>query len=292
MRLNPDTRSMDDISDDFEEEHGPSTSVHPDAHFTLENRTKGFYPLPTRATNGKSEESSYASDDGEEEEEADGFIKVPEELAVVEEGQDLLAILLARELGRSGSGKSQVSSELQKYLNARKSQPAFRASRQNGFRGTSVTRSYQSRELACQEEIADALARIGDALEADQELNTILASDGQDFTYETLRNVAKTLFANGINWGRIVALLFFACKMVRNKLSQSLENSPFGSPWIKDILRWAGQIMRTYIAWWIVRRGGWQAVMEWFGPAWSQIGLAFGGFCTVCVIIWKTHQLA
>lgn len=34
-------------------------------------------------------------------------------------------------------------------------------------------------------------------------------------SWETFRNVAATLFRDEINWGRIVALFYFACKMVR-----------------------------------------------------------------------------
>lgn len=275
---------MDEMSEEFEEGDGPSSSIQSNGHTDLKNSVNGFCSLQKRTAKAKSEESSYASDDGYEDE-ADSSPHAPEEDAVVEEGQDLLALLLARELKRNGRGNTRERSELQKYLNSRKTNRTFSVTRQNGAFGRTI-RTCQSKELARQEEIVDALARIGDALEADQELNTILANDGQDFTYETLRNVAKTLFEGGINWGRIVALLFFACKMVRNKLSQSLD----GTPWMRDILSWAGQILRTYVACWILRRGGWQAVMEWFGPAWSQVCLALGGFCTVCVIIWKTHQ--
>ncbi|OQV18476.1 putative Apoptosis regulator BAX [Hypsibius exemplaris] len=190
---------------------------------------------------------------------------------VVDEGRDLLQRLMIRELSKDDGGgaeHAETQRMIRLYLQRN-------AAQHGGV--------YQDKGVVQQDQIVDALSRIGDALEADRELNRLVFLVEPEASWETFQNVARRLFADGINWGRIVALFFFACKMVK----RSIDSVPL----VSQILEWVSGIVKAYIANWVLRRGGWRAVMEWFGPKWSQIGMAFGGFCMVSAVILSCHHV-
>jgi apoptosis regulator BAX len=105
-----------------------------------------------------------------------------------------------------------------------------------------------------------------------------------DSPYETFSDVAKELFADGVyNWGRIVTLFYFTYKLIlkvnrivdrysRSLSFQSLRDEP--ASFLRVLIEWTVRFVREIVAPWIVRKGGWVSVTEWYlsigGPFFSS----------------------
>ncbi|ESO84988.1 hypothetical protein LOTGIDRAFT_57281, partial [Lottia gigantea] len=76
-----------------------------------------------------------------------------------------------------------------------------------------------------------------------------------DTAYEAFEGVAKKLFANEMNWGRIVMLLFFGYRMAMSVLRTHFDQfSSFLSRITTYVVRF---IISERIAQWIAEHGGW-----------------------------------
>uniref|UniRef100_A0A3Q3GAP6 Zgc:153993 n=1 Tax=Labrus bergylta TaxID=56723 RepID=A0A3Q3GAP6_9LABR len=68
--------------------------------------------------------------------------------------------------------------------------------------------------------------------------------------------VARNNFADGINWGRVVALFHLAYRLIYKAItSNHLEN-------IKIIFSWFLQVIREQLHTWLVQQGGWEGVIR------------------------------
>ncbi|NXG50664.1 BAX regulator, partial [Psilopogon haemacephalus] len=63
--------------------------------------------------------------------------------------------------------------------------------------------------------LGECLRRIGDELDSNTELQSMIEEVGCQAPKEVFFRVAREMFSDGnFNWGRVVALFYFACKLV------------------------------------------------------------------------------
>ncbi|DBA13427.1 TPA: hypothetical protein GDO54_018631, partial [Pyxicephalus adspersus] len=69
---------------------------------------------------------------------------------------------------------------------------------------------------------------------------------------EVFFRVATEMFADGnFNWGRVVALFYFACKLVLKALCTRVPQM------IRTIIDWTIEYLREHVVQWIRDQGGW-----------------------------------
>ena len=113
-------------------------------------------------------------------------------------------------------------------------------------------------------DIATTLRRIGDDISHNVELNNFIEQVPVQSTKEIFMKVCLQIFQDGdLNWGRVVALFYFAYRLIVRTLSRGLDCVP----WVQDMLSWAGDVLVKHVARWILSRGGWNMIKEYFGPS-------------------------
>ncbi|XP_054850884.1 apoptosis regulator BAX-like isoform X2 [Eublepharis macularius] len=69
---------------------------------------------------------------------------------------------------------------------------------------------------------------------------------------KVLAEVSETMFASGINWGRIVVFFYFAYRVIAQSSSSCFQS----------VLDWAMAFLRDHLAAWIQQQGGWRETRE------------------------------
>ncbi|XP_041365419.1 apoptosis regulator BAX-like [Gigantopelta aegis] len=134
-------------------------------------------------------------------------------------------------------------------------------------------------------EIARALRCIGDQLDGDVRLQNAINRVAPDASRSTLMNVAQQIFADGIfNWGRVTALFYLAYKLAVKALDRI--------PLIRATINVIVDFIRDKVARWIIERGGWEAIVEYFGTPAKQVMLVFGAgvVLSIGIYLWKGIQ--
>ncbi|CAG5134679.1 unnamed protein product [Candidula unifasciata] len=133
-------------------------------------------------------------------------------------------------------------------------------------------------------EIARALKCIGDDLDRDQKLQELVTKVPPEAERQTLLNVASRIFEDGIfNWGRVVALFYFAYKVCVKALDRI--------PLIRAVINLIVEFMRDRVVQWILERGGWEAIREYFGSSGKQFALVIGAGVAACagVLLYRNY---
>lgn len=128
--------------------------------------------------------------------------------------------------------------------------------------------------------LSECLRKIGDELDGNMELQRMIDQVPTSSPKEVFFQVACQMFADGaFNWGRVVALFYFACKLVLKAL---ISNVP---QLIRTIFNWTMDYLRDNLLQWIRDQGGWESL---FGtPTWQTIGIFVAGILTASLTFWK-----
>ncbi|XP_051560688.1 apoptosis regulator BAX isoform X2 [Myxocyprinus asiaticus] len=100
-------------------------------------------------------------------------------------------------------------------------------------------------------EVVDQLLRIADDLNRNAELQHLINTVEANCAQDVFKTVARSIFEDGINWGRVVALFHLAFKLIFKALTQNHLDI------IRRIISWVLQFIRENISAWIRQQGGW-----------------------------------
>ncbi|XP_038608769.1 apoptosis regulator BAX [Tachyglossus aculeatus] len=131
--------------------------------------------------------------------------------------------------------------------------------------------------------LSECLRRIGDELDNNMELQRMIESVDTASPRDVFFRVAAEMFADGtFNWGRVVALFYFACKLVLRALCTKVPEL------IRTIVGWTLDFLRERLLGWIQAQGGWDGLLSYFGkPTWQTLTIFAAGVLTASLTIWK-----
>ncbi|CAF0872747.1 unnamed protein product [Adineta steineri] len=138
------------------------------------------------------------------------------------------------------------------------------------------------------QQIAYRLRIIGDELDADQRISSMVDQVPINSPYETFSDVAKELFYDGIyNWGRIVTLFYFTYKLIL----KSLQDEP--SSVLHVLVEWTVRFVKEIIAPWIIRKGGWLVVLRDAVPQsrLTTIGVFLSGMVATFMVLYFFRRI-
>lgn len=132
-------------------------------------------------------------------------------------------------------------------------------------------------------QVGRQLARIGDDINSrySDEFNDMIRQlrITEDTAYSVFERIANKIFAEGINWGRIAALLCFAYRIVKKVMFE--KASQIGQ-FVKLIIHHVVRFIREKIVSWIVQRGGWGDALNYRLP--SNLTY-FGGIGILALVV-------
>ncbi|XP_077375449.1 apoptosis regulator BAX [Festucalex cinctus] len=109
-------------------------------------------------------------------------------------------------------------------------------------------------------EVVEQLLKIADELNRNAELQRLINQVQGNCAQDIFMKVARSIFADGINWGRVVALFHLAYRLIYKALTTNhLEN-------IGIIISWVLQVIKEQLYYWLVQQGGWEGVIH----GWSR----------------------
>ena len=121
------------------------------------------------------------------------------------------------------------------------------------------------------------LRRIAAEISENQTIERFVESVPVYASKELFFEVCHRVFEDGIvNWGRIVMILYFGCRLIIRSLSQTTQTTQ-DTTWVKDMLRWVVDFIIKQYAKWILSRGGWGMIKEWAKFSDSVWSLLFAG---------------
>ncbi|XP_077420988.1 apoptosis regulator BAX [Vanacampus margaritifer] len=115
-------------------------------------------------------------------------------------------------------------------------------------------------------EVVEQLLKIADELNRNAELQRLINQVQGNCAQDIFMKVARNIFADGINWGRVVALFHLAYRLIYKALTTNhLEN-------IRLIISWVLQVIKEQLYYWLVQQGGWEGVIHGW-PRWRTFTL-------------------
>lgn len=131
--------------------------------------------------------------------------------------------------------------------------------------------------------LAQCLQQIGDELDNNTQLQSMINDSALQPTKEVFVKVAYEIFSDGkFNWGRVVALFYFACRLVIKALLTKVPDI------IRTIITWTIDYLQDHVINWIREQGGWEGIRSHFGtPTWQTLGVFLAGVLTTVLVIRK-----
>lgn len=107
-------------------------------------------------------------------------------------------------------------------------------------------------------EVVEQLLKIADDLNRNVEFQRLINQVQGNCAQDIFMQVARSIFADGINWGRVVALFHLAYRLIHKALTTNhLEN-------IRRVISWVLQVIREQLYGWLIQQGGWEGVIRGF----------------------------
>ncbi|XP_051571167.1 apoptosis regulator BAX-like isoform X1 [Myxocyprinus asiaticus] len=158
--------------------------------------------------------------------------------------------------------------------------------RRHGYCDAVVTRSQLGGGELCDpshKRLAQCLQQIGDELDGNVQLQSMLNDSALPPTKDVFIKVAREIFSDGkFNWGRVVALFYFACRLVIKAISTKIPDI------IRTIISWTMSYIQEHVINWIREQGGWEGIRSYFGtPTWQTVGVFLAGVLTTVLVIRK-----
>lgn len=136
-------------------------------------------------------------------------------------------------------------------------------------------------------DVAKALIRIADEIDADEAFNRQMVSITPDMANKSLfMTVALEVFDGGnvITWGRIVSIFHFAYRLALKSLGEIDSCIKI----VRRCVEWIVEFIRNHIAAWIINQGGWEAVIECIStPQFQLVSFLSLTIATIAWIYWR-----
>ncbi|KAK1798262.1 hypothetical protein P4O66_006736 [Electrophorus voltai] len=129
-------------------------------------------------------------------------------------------------------------------------------------------------------EVVDQLLRIADDLNRNAELQHLINTVEANCAQDVFMTVARNIFTDGINWGRVVALFHLAYRLIYKALTQQHFEV------IRTIISWVLQFIRENISSWIRQQGGWEGVIRSVSR-WRTVALVAAVAFVAAVVYWR-----
>ncbi|XP_061837902.2 apoptosis regulator BAX-like isoform X1 [Nerophis lumbriciformis] len=130
-------------------------------------------------------------------------------------------------------------------------------------------------------ELGQCLQKIGDEMDGNVELNRMIEKCSPN--KELFMKVALEIFSDKkFNWGRVVTLFYFACRLVIKALLNKVPDI------IRTIINWTVDYLRENVLNWIRDQGGWEGIRAYFGtPTWQMVAIFLAGVLTTVIVTRK-----
>nr|XP_029137005.1 apoptosis regulator BAX-like [Labrus bergylta] len=100
-------------------------------------------------------------------------------------------------------------------------------------------------------EVVEQLLKIADELNRNAELQQLINQVPVNCARGIFMKVARNIFADCINWGRVGAFFHLAYRLIYKAITSNHEEN------IKIIFSWFLQVIREQLHTWLVQQGGW-----------------------------------
>uniref|UniRef100_A0A8C1P819 Zgc:153993 n=1 Tax=Cyprinus carpio TaxID=7962 RepID=A0A8C1P819_CYPCA len=129
-------------------------------------------------------------------------------------------------------------------------------------------------------EVVDQLLKIADDLNKNAELQHLISTVQSNCAQDVFMTVARSIFEDGINWGRIVALFHLAYRLIYQALTQNHFDI------IKRIISWVLQFIKENISVWIRQQGGWEGIFRNVSR-WRTVSFIAAMAFIAAVVYWR-----
>lgn len=158
--------------------------------------------------------------------------------------------------------------------------------KRNGDNNAVITREQLGGGELCDpnhKKLAQCLQQIGDELDGNVHLQEMINDPLLSPTKEMFLKVAVEIFSDGkFNWGRVVALFYFACRLVIKALVTKVHDI------IRRIIIWTIDYLQEHVINWIREQGGWEGIRSHFGtPTWQTVAVFLAGVLTTVLVVRK-----
>lgn len=129
-------------------------------------------------------------------------------------------------------------------------------------------------------EVVDQLLKIADDLNKNAELQHLISTVQANCAQDVFITVVRSIFEDGINWGRVVALFHLAYRLIYQALTQNHFDI------IRRIISWVLQFIRENISAWIRQQGGWEGIFRSVSR-WRTVSCFAAMAFIVAVVYWR-----